>query len=79
MPAAITPAIGAGRGLTNYMTRCELETSLQAKFKIRSDSEYRSKLQGDPRPFDDAVKGFTKFEPFWPVNPCADAKTMTFM
>lgn len=73
MPAVITPAIGNGRGLTNYMTKCELNASLQTKFNIRSESEYRTRLQADPMPFDQAVKNSTPFSPYWGVNTCPDA------
>lgn len=77
MAPAITPAIGNGRGLTNYLSRCELENNLQSKFRIPSDSEYRKRLQADPVPFDLAVKGYTSFQQYWPVSPCADARSLS--
>lgn len=72
----IAPAIGEGRGLTSYAGRCELETGLQARFKIQSDSEYRARLQKDPALFDAAIKESIVFDPYWPVSPCPDAKAM---
>lgn len=69
MPS-ITPAIGSGRNITNYSGTCELEHKLQAQFKIGSDSEYRKKLQKDPKMFDTAVKAYTKEEPYFPITPC---------
>ena len=79
MPATITPAIGNGRGITNYQSRCELENTLQARFRIASDSEYRMRLQSSPVPFDLAVKEFTPFQQYWPVSPCADAKSFSMV
>lgn len=72
----IAPAIGEGRGLTSYSTRCELESGLRARFKISTDSEYRMRLQKEPAVFDAAVKESITFMPYWPVSPCPDAKTM---
>jgi len=65
MPAAICPAIGSGRGITNYMTRCELEATLQNKFRIRNDAEYRSDLQAQPQKYDATVKTLTPFQMYW--------------
>lgn len=64
----INPAIP--RGLTNWQTACELNASLQSKFSVRSETEYRARLQGDPRPFDAAVKEAANFQMYWPVTPC---------
>ena len=72
----IAPAIGEGRGLTSYVTRCELESGLRARFKIQTDSEYRARLQRDPAVFDAAVKESITFLPYWPVSPCPDASSM---
>lgn len=72
MPGVITPAIGNGRNITNYSSKCELEHKLQAQFKIGSDSEYRKRLQKDPALFDAAIKGYTKEELYFPISPCAD-------
>lgn len=79
MPATIQNAIGMGRGITQYNTRCDLETKLQAQFRIKSDTEYRQLLQKDPARFDAAVKSYVPAEPFFPISPCADAKTMKYM
>lgn len=76
MPAVIAPAIGMGRGLTNYMTKCELNAVLQSKFNIRSESEYRANLQANPKPFDAAIKSLTPFEGYWGVHTCPDAASM---
>ena len=73
MPS-ITPAIGNGRNITNYSSKCELEQKLQAQFKIGSDSEYRKKLQQEPKLFDAAIKGYTKDDMYFPITPCIDNK-----
>lgn len=78
MPASIQNAIGMGRGITQYHTRCDLESKLQAKFQIKSDSEYRHMLQKDPARFHAAVMGYIPGETFFPISPCADAKSMRF-
>jgi hypothetical protein len=70
MPAVITPAIGNGRGITNYMTKCELNTSLQRTFNVSSESEYRKMLQAQPREFAKAVSSFVPFDPYWSVQGC---------
>jgi hypothetical protein len=70
----ITPAIGNGRNITNYSSACELEHKLQAQFKIGSDSDYRKKLQQDPKAFDAAIKGYTKEDVYFPVTPCVTNK-----
>lgn len=77
MGIAITPAIGNGRGITNYYSSCEMENKLYSQFRIGSDAEYRAKLQQNPAPFDAVIKQYATFDPYWPVNPCADAKTMS--
>jgi hypothetical protein len=71
MPS-ITPAIGNGRNITDYSSKCELEQKLKAQFKIGSDSEYRKKLQREPKMFDAAIKGYTKDDAYFPITPCVD-------
>jgi hypothetical protein len=71
----ICPAIA--RGLTNYQTTCELNASLQSRFAVRSESDYRARLQGDPRPFAQAIKDNANFQPYWPVTPCTFGKDIT--
>ena len=76
MPS-ITPAIGNGRNITNYSSKCELEHRLQAQFKAGSESEYRRMLQTNPMAFDAAIKGYTKEQIYFPISPCASKQTAT--
>jgi hypothetical protein len=78
MPATICPAIGSGRGLTNYLTHCELESTLQKQFRVRDDGSYRDLLQRHPSMVDDGVKVLTPPSPYFPVNACADAASMQY-
>lgn len=70
MPACITPAIGSGRGITNYLPKCELNAQLKAAMNIQTDSEYRKQLQERPQRFEMVAKDMVPFYPYWPVSPC---------
>lgn len=67
MPS-ICPAIP--RGITNYMTSCELNTALKVDSNSKTEGEYRTKLQNQPQMFDTASRKYTDFQAFWPVTPC---------
>jgi hypothetical protein len=72
MPAVIRSAMSDGRALTSYLSSCQLNAELQAKFNSRNDTEYRAQLQANPRAFDVAMKSYTDFAPYWPTNSCPE-------
>jgi hypothetical protein len=61
-----------GRALTSYLSSCQLNAELQAKFNARSDSEYRAQLQANPRAFDVAMKTYVDYSAYHPTNSCPD-------
>ena len=70
MPGRINPAIGCGRGITNYLPKCELNAQLKSAMHVTTDSEYRKQLQAQPQQFDTVARGMVQFTPYWPVSPC---------
>lgn len=70
----IMPAMSDGR-LTNYVSRCELNASIQQHFNIRSESQYRAFLQQNPQAVVDFTRGFrTPLLPYYNVTPCVSSQ-----
>lgn len=70
MPGIIRPAMSDGRSFTNYLSRCEFENSLKQNFAVTSESEYRRKLQENPRAFALRARQYADFMPYHAVNIC---------
>ena len=70
MPACITPAIGLGRGITNYLPHCEMNAQLKQAMQAKNDTEFRKQLQHTPEKVDFVARDMVSFLPYWPVSPC---------
>lgn len=75
----IMPAPSDGRAFTAYSSSCQLNSSIQDQFNIKSEGEYRMFLQENP----DKVNTFVNVnqtEPFdyWNVSPCPSSDTSIF-
>jgi len=73
MPGVIRPAMSDGRALTNWLGACELNINLQRASGVNSESEYRAKLQQNPRMFDNQAKRYVDYMPYQGVGDCPDA------
>jgi hypothetical protein len=65
------PAPSDGRSFTSYTSSCQLNSTIQDQFKLKSESEYRMFLQQNP----DQVNTFINVahtEPFdyFNIQPC---------
>lgn len=73
MPSVVRPAMSDGRAFTNYLSGCEFENNLKQNFAAGTESEYRSKLQANPRAFDLRAKQYVDFMPYHSTSTCPKA------
>lgn len=73
MPAIIRPAMSDGRAFTNWYSTCEFENTLKQNFSTGSESEYRAKLQENPKAFDKRSKQLVDFMPYHTTSTCPTA------
>ena len=72
----VMPAMADGR-LTNYVSRCELNSTIQREFGITSESQYRMFLQGNPQ----IINNFTNTKynsvlPYHNTTPCVTSSSV---
>ena len=70
----IMPAMADGR-LTNYVSHCEMNSNIQRKFGITSESQYRAFLQANPQLVQNYTDTFSTVLPYYDTTPCVSSTT----
>jgi hypothetical protein len=70
----IQPALSDGR-LTNYLSRCELNSEIMRHFNLSSENEYRLFLQSKPEVVQQFLaQNFNGVLPYYAVTPCVSSR-----
>lgn len=70
MAPFIQSAIGGGRGITDYRSRCAVNTTLRTDLNAQDDTEYRLSLMTNPRKAKMLRESYVIPSPYWETNRC---------